>query len=71
MCVCGTSNDMNVSIGLLELADCYCESDLKQHCEQILTDYITVENVIQFYTLAVHHQAKVRIYILIHIYILQ
>ena len=52
---------MTVSIGLLELADCYCESDLKQYCEEILTDNITVENVIQLYTLAVHHQAKVRI----------
>ena len=52
---------MSVSIGLLELADCYCESDLKQYCVQILTGNITAENAIQLYTLAVHHQAKVRI----------
>ncbi|XP_018308499.1 RCC1 and BTB domain-containing protein 1 [Mycetomoellerius zeteki] len=43
---------------LLDLAEEYCESNLKQHCIQLIKQGITVSNVAYFYRIAVKHNAK-------------
>lgn len=44
---------------LLELADCYCETELKRKCEVLLKQTISVENALKLYTIGVRYQAKV------------
>ncbi|XP_003383757.1 PREDICTED: RCC1 and BTB domain-containing protein 1-like [Amphimedon queenslandica] len=43
---------------LLELSDCYCETELKKKCELLLKRTISVENAIALYTIALRYQAK-------------
>ena len=45
--------------GLLELADSYCEDQLKEQCEQILMKTICVDNAIFLYSLATRYKAEV------------
>ena len=44
---------------LLEIADRYCESELKSECEQVLIRQISVENVLALYSLGLRYQTKV------------
>lgn len=48
------------AIGLLDLADAYCESHLKRLCERIIRNGIAVENVFMLYAAAIKYSAKVR-----------
>jgi len=45
-------------IGLLDLANSYCEAQLKRHCEFLIRQQITVENVALLYATALRYQAK-------------
>ncbi|KAK3086212.1 hypothetical protein FSP39_015293 [Pinctada imbricata] len=46
------------AIGLLDLANAYCEPTLKQHCEKIIKKGITTENVAMLYAAAIKFEAK-------------
>ncbi|CAG0901286.1 unnamed protein product [Darwinula stevensoni] len=46
------------AIGLLELANAYCESQLKLQCERIIKQGITVENAAMLYAAAIKYSAK-------------
>lgn len=48
-----------IFLDLLELSDCYCESELKKKCELLLKRTVSVENAIALYTIALRYQAKV------------
>ncbi|XP_025261700.1 uncharacterized protein LOC105248381 isoform X2 [Camponotus floridanus] len=43
---------------LMELADMYCETNLKEDCNQIIKQTITVSNVAFFYNKAIEYNAK-------------
>ena len=49
-----------VCLGLLDLANCYCESQLKRICERIIRQGITVENALMLYAAAIKYEANVR-----------
>lgn len=51
--------DKSHIIGLLDLANSYCEVQLKKHCECIIKHGITVENVAMLYAAAIKYAAKV------------
>ena len=40
-------------VGLLDLANSYCEQQLKRRCERIIKQGITVENVAMLYATAI------------------
>lgn len=46
------------AIGLLDLANSYCETQLKRHCERIIKNGILVENVAMLYAAAIKFDAK-------------
>lgn len=46
------------AISLLDLANSYCETDLKQKCERLIRNGITVENVSMLYSAAIKYEAK-------------
>ena len=46
-------------LGLLDLANAYCELRLKQQCEQIIKKGITTDNVAMLYAAAIKFEAKV------------
>ncbi|XP_076311235.1 RCC1 and BTB domain-containing protein 1-like isoform X1 [Tachypleus tridentatus] len=46
------------AIGLLDLANSYCELRLKQYCEQIIKHNIHVDNVAVLYVAAIKYEAK-------------
>jgi RCC1 and BTB domain-containing protein len=45
--------------GLLAIADCYCEDELKRLCEDELIKLIDIENVLMLYHLAIRYNSKV------------
>ncbi|UYV76445.1 RCBTB1 [Cordylochernes scorpioides] len=47
-----------VCAGLLDLANSYCETQLKQHCERIIKHSITVENAAMLYAAAINYEAR-------------
>lgn len=47
------------AIGLLDLANSYCETQLKHKCEQIICQGISVDNVAMLYAAAIKFEAKV------------
>ena len=49
--------------GLLDLANAYCELNLKRMCEQIIKQGITVENAAMLYAAAIKYEARVSIFI--------
>lgn len=51
--------DKSHTTGLLDLANSYCEVQLKKHCECIIKHGITVENVAMLYAAAIKYAAKV------------
>ncbi|KAL3201432.1 hypothetical protein MRX96_012479 [Rhipicephalus microplus] len=46
------------AIGLLDLANSYCEAQLKRHCERIIMHGVLVENVAMLYAAAIKFEAK-------------
>uniref|UniRef100_A0A1B6FAI1 BTB domain-containing protein n=1 Tax=Cuerna arida TaxID=1464854 RepID=A0A1B6FAI1_9HEMI len=46
------------ALKLLDLANSYCEFHLKQRCEQIITQGITVQNAAMLYSTAITYQSK-------------
>ena len=46
------------TIGLLDLADSYCESKLKKMCEELIIQAITIENAAMLYATAIRYQAE-------------
>nr|KAG5699291.1 hypothetical protein BaRGS_000493 [Batillaria attramentaria] len=46
------------AIGLLDLANAYCEVQLKHKCEQIICQGISVDNVAMLYAAAIKFEAK-------------
>merc|ERR1719376_273059 len=46
------------AIGLLDLANSYCEKQLKRRCEGLIRQGITVENVAMLYATAIKYQAE-------------
>ena len=46
------------AIGLLDLANSYCELQLKRRCERIIRQGITVDNVAMLYATAIKYQAE-------------
>jgi hypothetical protein len=46
--------------GLLELADSYCEKELKKQCEKLIWQSVTVSNVALLMTVASKYQTSVR-----------
>ena len=51
---------IHVSLGLLDLASAYCESELKSRCEQLMRQSVGVDNVAQLYATAIKYDAQVR-----------
>ena len=49
------------AIGLLDLANSYCEQQLKRRCERIIRQGITVHNVAMLYATAIKYQVSDRI----------
>jgi RCC1 and BTB domain-containing protein len=45
------------AIGLLELANCYCENKLKRRCEESIMQGITVDNAAMLYATAIQFNA--------------
>ena len=45
-------------LGLLDLANSYCENVLKRKCEELIRQGITVQNVAMLYATAIKYQAK-------------
>ena len=48
------------AIGLLDLANSYCEQQLKRRCERIIRQGITVHNVAMLYATAIKYQVSDR-----------
>lgn len=47
-----------IFLGLLDLANSYCEQQLKRRCERIIKQGITVENVAMLYATAIKYQVR-------------
>ena len=45
------------TIGLLDLADSYCENKLKKRCEELIMQGITIENAAMLYATAIKYLA--------------
>ena len=45
--------------GLLDLANAYCEVQLKRMCERIIKQGITIDNAAMLYAAAIKYEAKV------------
>ena len=52
------------AIGLLDLANSYCEFQLKRRCERIIRQGITVDNVAMLYATAIKYQVVTNQYML-------
>jgi len=50
--------------GVLDLADSYCEVDLKNKCERLICQRVTVDNIVTLY--AVANKYKTQVYIAMH-----
>lgn len=46
-------------IELLDLANAYCENNLKKHCIRMIKQGITVSNVAYLYSIAIEYNAEV------------
>lgn len=48
-------------IELLDLANAYCETDLKRHCINMVKQGITIDNVAFLYSTAIEYNAEVTV----------
>ena len=62
VCVCG-SECVYVSTGLLDLADSYCEKQLKRICERLLWQSVSIDNVASLIAVADKYKAGVCMYV--------
>ena len=46
-------------LGLLDLADSYCEAELKKRCERLLWQRVSTDNVAVFLAVAAKYKAEV------------
>lgn len=46
-------------IGLLDLANAYCETELKARCQQLIRQSVTVENVATLFAIGLKYEAQV------------
>ena len=54
---------MYVSTGLLDLADSYCEKQLKRICERLLWQSVSIDNVASLIAVADKYKAGVCMYV--------
>ena len=52
----------DIFLGLLDLANSYCEQQLKRRCERIIRQGITVDNVAMLYATAIKYQVHHVVY---------
>lgn len=52
----------NLFAGLLDLADSYCESQLKQKCEMLIWQQVSIENVAMLIAMATKYKTEVQLY---------
>ncbi|VDK51388.1 unnamed protein product [Anisakis simplex] len=50
--------DIEDAVGLLDLANCYCENELKQRCTEFIKKGISIENAATFYASALRFEVK-------------
>ena len=50
--------------GLLDLANAYCETQMKRICERIIKQGITIDNAAMLYAAAIKYDAKVSVYLI-------
>ena len=53
------TNILVVILGLLDLADSYCEMELKKRCERLLRQRVSTDNVAVFLAVAAKYKAEV------------
>ena len=51
-----------VVLGLLDLANAYCETDLKTRCQHLIRQSVTVDNVAALYATGMKYEALVIIF---------
>lgn len=56
--------ETSLVIELLDLANAYCESNLKKHCIRMIKQGITVSNVAYLYSIAIEYNAEVTLLLL-------
>jgi RCC1 and BTB domain-containing protein len=49
---------VSLAVGLLDLANSYCEQQLKKRCERIIKQGISVDNVAMLYATAIKYQVS-------------
>lgn len=59
------TNILVVILGLLDLADSYCEIELKKRCERLLWQRVSTDNVAVFLAVAAKYKAEVYV-VLVH-----
>ena len=59
------TNILVVILGLLDLADSYCEIELKKRCERLLCQRVSTDNVAVFLAVAPKYKAEVYV-VLVH-----
>uniref|UniRef100_F1L139 RCC1 and BTB domain-containing protein 1 n=1 Tax=Ascaris suum TaxID=6253 RepID=F1L139_ASCSU len=50
--------DIEDAVGLLDLANCYCENELKHRCSQFIKKSVSIENAATFYASALRFEVK-------------
>ena len=53
-------HQLHVHVGLLDLADSYCEKQLKRTCERLLWQSVSIDNVTSLIAVAYKYKAEVR-----------
>ena len=56
---------LTLSAGVLELADSYCEKELKKRCEKLIWQNVTTDNVATLMTVASKYRTNVRTVIIV------
>ena len=51
--------DLSIFAGLLDLADSYCELQLKQKCEVLIWQQVSIENVAMLIAMTTKYKTKV------------
>ena len=58
--ICFCIHIVHAILGLLDLADSYCETRLKKQCENMIKKGISIENVASLLAASIKYNAKVR-----------
>jgi len=54
-----SSQNEKVILGLLDLANAYCETDLKTRCQHLIRQSVSVDNVASLYATGMKYEALV------------